>query len=335
MSRPLISVVIIGRNEGMRLVRCIESVWRSQRETYRLEVIYVDSASRDTSVARAAALDARVIQTRPPRPSAALARNAGWSAARGEFVLFLDGDTVLHEDFLTHAMAAMAESRVGVVWGHRRELDPAQSLYVRVLDLDWIYAPGESDFCGGDALVRRRALELSRGFDETLIAGEEPELCHRLRANGEVIRHIDAPMTGHDLAIRSFRAYWLRAFRAGHAYAEVTWRFRHSAEPLWRRETRRNWVHGSAVLLAPLLLVAGALTHVALAGALLTLGTVLIMRSTLRSAWKSPRLATRLLYAVHSHFQQLPILCGQAAYHLARLNGRRQDLIEYPRAAAQ
>ena len=97
---------------------------------------------------------------------------------------------------------------------------PEHSLYNRVLDLDWIYAPGDTDYCGGDVLMRRCALEQVDGFDPTLIAGEEPELCRRLRHCGYRILHIDSPMTGHDLNITRFSQYWRRALRAGHAYAK-------------------------------------------------------------------------------------------------------------------
>ena len=113
---------------------------------------------------------------------------------------------MLHEDFPRLALAALAhDSTVAAVWGHRRELHPEDSLYNRVLDLDWMYAPGDTDYCGGDVLMRRCALEQVDGFDPTLIAGEEPELCYRLRHCGYRIRHIDSPMTGHDLNITRFR----------------------------------------------------------------------------------------------------------------------------------
>ena len=217
---PLVSVVIIGRNEGDRLLDCLEAVNIVPREGFRLELIYVDSASSDGSPDRARAHGARVIEVNPERPSAALGRNAGWRSSKGEFVLFLDGDTLLEPDFIAKALPAMDEPGVAVVWGHRRERFPEQSLYIRVLDLDWIYPPGDSEYCGGDALMRREALEHVDGFDDTLIAGEEPEVCRRLREQHYRVLHMDIPMTLHDLGIDSFSAYWRRALRAGHAYAD-------------------------------------------------------------------------------------------------------------------
>lgn len=324
----LVSVVIIGRNEGQRLPACLRSVDAVAREGFDLEMIYVDSASTDGSPERARELGAQVLELRLERPSAATGRNAGWRAARGEYVLFLDGDTVLHPDFIRLALEAIAAPEVAVVWGHRREMAPHQSVYVRAMDLDWVYPPGESQFCGGDALMRRAVLEQVDGFDDSLIAGEEPELCRRIRAKGHRILHIDAPMTSHDLAVTRFTAYWLRALRAGHAYAEVANRFRHSPDPLWLAEARRNLVHGTALLGLPLVMAASLTVPWLAAG--LGVGVIaLSMRTIRRSAWKTPDRTTRLLYAAHSHFQQVPIMFGQLAWHVSARRGRRHKLIEY------
>src|SRR5512132_2622425 len=168
---------------------------------------------------------AKVIIVRPERPCAAVGRNAGWQAAAAPVVLFLDGDTLLHPDFVADCLPKFAVPRVAVVWGHRRELHPEASIYHRVLDLDWVYPPGPSEFCGGDALIRRAVLQAVGGYDERLIAAQEPEMCRWIRDAGYVILHVDRPMTGHDLAITRWSQYWRRVVRAGYAYAEVAERF--------------------------------------------------------------------------------------------------------------
>lgn len=329
---PRVSIVVIGRNEGERLVACLASIAAMDRTGIAVETIYVDSASTDGSPQRAAAMGARVIEVRPERPSAALGRNAGWSAASGEFVLFLDGDTQLHPQFVRRALEAMRDPSVAVVWGHRRESLPRQSVYVRVLDLDWVYAPGPSEFCGGDALMRREVLQSVGGFDAGLIAGEEPELCRRIRAGGGMILHIDAPMTLHDLAINRFGAYWKRAFRAGYAYAEISSRYQSSADPLWRTDARRNLFHGSLVLGMLVLL---SLTPIwPLVGmAMVIAALALIGRTFHRCAWKTANEITRLMYALHSHVQQIPILAGQLSYHHDHWLGKQRGLIEYSHRA--
>ena len=327
---PALSVVVIGRNEGERLVRCLESVRAMAGIGGPVELIYVDSASTDGSPDRAAALGATVITVQPERPSAALGRNAGWRAAHAPLVLFLDGDTILHPRFVVDSLPEFANPQVAVVWGHRREIHPEASLYNRVLDLDWIYPPGPSEFCGGDALMRRAALAEVDGFDATLIAGEEPDLCQRLRARGGLILHVDRPMTGHDLAMTHGRQYWRRAVRAGHAYAEVAARFRHTDTPLWDREVRRNRIHAGVLLLTLLAGIVGALCGRFIIPLLVIgLWLALALRTAVKVGWKSRDPLTRFLYGVHSHVQQIPILVGQLGYYRDRWRGRQRGLIEY------
>lgn len=329
-----VSVVVIGRNEGPRLARCLASVQAADWQGLRWELIYVDSASSDDSLAVAAGLGARVLGLGAARPCAAAARNIGWRAARGALVLFLDGDTVLHPLFVQRAVAVLADPRVVAVWGHRRESHPGQSIYTRVLDLDWIFATGRSDYFGGDALVRRQALADVEGFDDALVAGEEPELCRRLRARGAEIEHIDAPMTLHDLAITTARGWWTRAERAGLAYAQVAARYAGTADPLWQREARRNRVHGSAVLALPLLLAAAFWLQPVLGLGLLLAVLALGARSAWRCRWKCPgQPALACAYALHSHLQQVPILAGQWRWWRLQRARRAPELIEYQRAA--
>lgn len=325
-----VSVVVIGRNEGERLVRCLASIAAAHWDAARHETIYVDSNSTDGSAVRAAEAGARVLVLDDASPCAAKARNLGWRAARGEFVLFLDGDTVLHPDFVARALDTLRDGRLCAAWGHRRESDPGQSLYTGVLDLDWVYPVGRTLYFGGDVLVRRAALEAVGGFDPSLKAGEEPELCARLRAAGWEIEHIDAPMTTHDLAVRSLRAYWRRAYRSGIAYAEVADRMRRRGDPLWQREAARDFRHGIVFLAAPLVLVAALLWSPWTALALVALAVAFVARTALRCRWKAPgRPLLHWQYAVHSHFQKIPALFGQLAWRRARGGRGEIGLVEY------
>jgi hypothetical protein len=331
MSGPAVSIVIIGRNEGERLTRCLQSVAAIKAPAGGVEVIYVDSASTDGSPQRAAALGARVLTVRPARPCAAVGRNAGWRSARAPIVMFVDGDTLLAADFVAASLRDFADPRVAVVWGHRRELAAHDSIFNRVLDLDWIYPPGVSEFCGGDALMRRAVLQEVGGFDERLIAGEEPEMCQRIRARGYRILHVDRPMTGHDLAMTRSSQYWRRALRAGYAYAEVSDRFGADGINLWRTEARRNRVHGAMLLAVAAGAPAASLAMRSMApiAAAAAIVVVLALRTAQRVRWKSPDFTTRLLYGLHSHLQQIPILFGQLRYWRDRRAGRIASLIEY------
>ena len=328
--RSKLSVVVIGRNEGVRLQRCLESV-RAMRFDGEMEVIYVDSGSNDGSVALAERLGAKTIALTLLRPTAALGRNAGWRAASGEMVLFLDGDTVVDKNFAAKAMCEFEDAIVACVWGHRREMLPRESIYNRVLDLDWIYASGPAEFCGGDALFRRSALAEVDGFDDSLIAGEEPEMCRRMIAAGHRILHVDLAMTQHDLAMKSFRQYWARATRAGHAYAEVSSRFTQSGDAFWSAEARRNRLQ---VLALSLLVIVGVAANMWMRSAwpvagVLAMLCALVLRTAWRARWKSTNAWTLLLYAAHSHLQQVPICVGQMRYTWNHRHERRMGIVEY------
>ncbi|MCB5197192.1 glycosyltransferase family 2 protein [Deefgea salmonis] len=299
----LISVVVIGRNEGARLVRCFESITACSWPN--LELIYVDSGSTDQSIAAAQAAGATVLQSF--ERGAAAARNVGWQASRADWVLFLDGDTVLEPDFLCKAYEAMqAEEDVVCVWGHRRELNPQQSIYVRVLDLDWCYRPGRTLFCGGDALFYRPALVTVGGFDAGMLAGEEPELCHRLRKVGGAILHLDQAMTQHDLAITHFAQYWQRAVRAGYAYFAVS----QQSQSFWQAEVRHNLRQTLIVLSLLSLSLLLVLEQTPLFFLPLLFLLCLMMRSAWRARWRTRHVFTLLLYGVHSWFEQLPVSWG-------------------------
>ncbi len=328
-----LSVVVIGRNEGERLKRCLSSI-TSNCAGLQLELIYVDSASTDASLETARVMGARALLLDDPKPCAAKARNIGWRAARGQYVLFLDGDTVLESNFVACALHALRDPSLCAVWGHRREIRPEQSIYTRVLDLDWMYPPGPALYFGGDVLVRRCALEQVGGFDPTLNAGEEPEMCARLRARDWSILHIDAPMTRHDLAITTLGAWARRSYRSGIAYAEVAWRMDRMGDPLWQHESRRDLVHGLLYASAPLL-GALALWLSPWAAVVLVMAALWILgRTASRARWRTPDRLLAWQYAIHVHLQKLPALAGQMAWRWAHRRRRSLDLVEYKEPAA-
>jgi GT2 family glycosyltransferase len=217
-----LGVVAIGRNEGDRLRRCLESV-RGTGGT----VVYVDSGSQDGSVAMARTLGVEVIELDLTIPfTAARARNEGWRRLRElrkeiDVVQFIDGDCELMPGWISAARKALlGRPDVAVVCGRRRERFPAATVYNRLCDLEWDTPVGEAEACGGDALMRVPALERVGGFDPSLIAGEEPDLCLRLRKLGYVVLRIDAEMTLHDADMTRASQWWRRMVRSGYAAAE-------------------------------------------------------------------------------------------------------------------
>ena len=329
LARPLpsLSIVIIGRNEGDRLERCILTA-QAISGWSPTEILYVDSGSTDGSSDLAKELGATVLPMPPGPFTAARARNLGWRRSTGSLVLFLDGDTILNADFPLLALKELEqEASIAAVWGHRREISPCLSIYVRVLDLDWVYPAGDSLFFGGDVLIRRSALEAVNGFDEKLIAGEEPEMCRRIRNLGSSIQHIDAPMTLHDLAITRFSQYWRRSQRAGFAFASVSERFQDTADPFWSKDAARNRVRALFWLTSPVLVVGVCfiLSSVLPIALWIALIFTLALRTAWHYRWKPAPWPTLVLYGFHSQLQQIPIFFGQLQFR----SNRNKGLMEY------
>lgn len=218
-----VGVVVIGRNEGSRLARCLDSVLRQTKA-----IVYVDSASTDDSVAiaRQRGIETIVLDGRE-RLSAGRGRNAGfeWLGAHLpglELVQFVDGDTELSDGWLEDASKAMAlDPGVAAVAGRLREQNPAGSVYNALCDMEWAQPEGEVEWCGGIAMMRASAFRELGGFDPSLIAGEEPDLCARFRARGYRILALGRIMAFHDAAMTRFSQWWQRNVRAGHAYGEA------------------------------------------------------------------------------------------------------------------
>ena len=322
-----ISVVVIGRNEGDRLVRCLKSVLASDYPADRLEVVYVDSDSTDDSCACAERLGAKVVRLKPERPAAAIGRNAGFRLAKHELIQFLDGDTILDKSWLRQAAQVMSDPQVACVFGRREETAPTASIYNFWTHHDWYVSPGIAESCAGDALFRRAVLELAGGYDESLIAGEEPDLCHRIRRDhGMEIVCLDEPMTLHDIGMTRFGQYWRRCVRTGHAYAEVGGR--HRGMRRWRATRWRILAHAVAAPLAVALSI--GLRSMWPVGIWVLLVAAAVIRNALRLRGRVGSLRGALLYALHHHLSKTPMAIGQCTYWVRSWLGRApQPLIEY------
>ena len=314
MSAPLpaIDVVIIGINVQRYLAECIASVREADYPQKLLSITFVDGGSRDGSVAAGREAGVRVIELDDRHPTPGRGRNAGLFEAKAPYVQFLDADTLLDRDWLKSALRHFDDSVVAVC-GKRSERWPDKNSYHVIASLEWHYEQGPCRYFGGDFLARREPLVAEGGFDDLLVAGEEPDFSARLRRSGWVVWRIPAAMTLHDLNMTTFSQYWKRAYRSGHAYAEVGLRHLGSPERLWSRELAR--VSG-AVLLPLLLLLSGILFRVPLLG--LALALALLLRPLLRA----PRIMRRyrvtggvaLLYALHATFVVFPQFLGVVRY---------------------
>ena len=324
-----IGVVVIGRNEGPRLQQCLRSVIAADTI-----VVYVDSGSADGSATLARQMGADVIELDRAFPfTAARARNAGLDRllclhANLEFVQFVDGDCQIVPGWLKKGHKPLtAHPDTAIVAGRCRERFPQASLYHRLCDIEWNTPVGEVQSCGGIAMIRVAALKQVGAFNASLIAGEEPELCLRLRQRNWKILRIDAEMTVHDAAMLRFSQWWRRAVRAGHACAEGYALHGHPPAKYCARETRSIWIWAFALPVLTLALAWG--THAL--SFLLFLAYLVLFWRIYHGARRQRHLsrADARLYALFCLIGKFPQLLGQIRYLTGKILRRRPGLIEY------
>lgn len=319
MTKP-VGAVVIGRNEGERLKGCLTSLRGSVKT-----LVYVDSGSTDASLDVARSAGAQVVELDLSTPfTAARARNAGLKrlidvSPDVEYIQFLDGDCEMADGWMDIAEAALdADAGLAVVCGRRRERFPDASIWNRLADAEWDTPVGDTTECGGDALMRRAALEAVDGYRETMIAGEEPEMCFRMRAKGWRIERLAAEMTKHDAAMTKYTQWWQRCRRAGYAYALGAALHWPSAERYRVKEVRRALLWGAVL---PVVILVGVLLLSPWVLLAVLSWPLQVMRLRLKAfPWE------QALFLTVSKF---PEAQGALEFGLDRVMRRRRSLIEY------
>jgi GT2 family glycosyltransferase len=316
--------VAIGRNEGERLKRCLLSMPESAL------TVYVDSGSTDGSVEWARSRGFEVVELDISDGfTAARARNAGFNRLKEfipdlSFVQFIDGDCEIADEWPARAIAYLeANAGVCAVFGRRRERHPEHSVYNWLCDQEWNTPIGAAAACGGDVMMRADALAQAGGYRDDMIAGEEPELCVRLRAAGWSIWRVDGEMTLHDANISHFSQWWRRMVRSGYAFAQGSYLHRTRQEQLWVWESRRAWIWG---VWLPLGAVAATAWLGILGLVVLLVYPLQLFRQLLRG---SGRFDKRMKIALFQSLARFPESIGQLTFLRDRFAGWRGRIVEY------
>ena len=179
------------------------------------EVVYVDSCSTDQSLQTAKALGARCFLLAERKTTAGLGRFVGAKEARGEYLLFLDGDMQLQPGFAEKALMAIAAKGYDGVCGIREDV------YLRGGEIvgrnDNYFGCTQERLApefGGALMITRDALDACGGWATDTIACEEAELYARLKATGCRIAEIPVPMILHTDAVRDSRSPLSTVFSA-------------------------------------------------------------------------------------------------------------------------
>jgi glycosyltransferase involved in cell wall biosynthesis len=329
-----VGIVVIGRNEGERLKRCLASVMAAAER-----VVYVDSGSTDGSVDAALKIGAEVVNLDTSTPfTAARARNEGFrrlgeTAPGVDFVQFVDGDCEICPGWLAAAVAAFeARPDVAIVAGQLHERHPERSIYNRLGDLEWnFFAPGEVVSVGGIFMIRRSIFAAVGGFNPTVPAGEEPELCQRVIGAGWRLLRLKDDMAWHDLAMTRFAQWWRRQVRNGYGSMDVARRF---GLPRFRRNNLRARFWTAWLLALPAMAggiaVAGFTPEGVLAiAAVAAIWPLQLARIALRTHRLGHARRIAIAYAFFMLVSFWPQMLGQLQYFLDTICGRRLKLIEY------
>lgn len=328
--RPIrdVAAVVIGRNEGKRLDCCLRSLIGDVQT-----LVYVDSGSSDGSIELAERLGVHVIRLDATQPfTAARARNSGFRYLMQQehglaAVQFVDGDCEVEKGWIEAARThLLAHPKTAVVFGRRRERFPEHSIYNRLFDYEWSIPPGEVASCGGDAMMRFGVLREAGGYRDDLIAGEEPELCVRLRRGGWKIVCIDHPMTLHDAAMTRFSQWWRRTTRTGYGFAEGSYIHGGPPDYHWVTETRRARIWG---LVIPAAIVASVLAFGPWALLMALVYPAQVLRLYLKRRRTEPIPFASSFFHVLGRF---PEVVGQIRFFRNRIMGRAGSLIEYKAA---
>ncbi len=337
MSLAGLGIVEIGRNEGARLRLCLESL----RE-FQVPTIYVDSDSTDGSVELAQEFGVPVLQLDATRPcSAARARQEGFRQLLSDYpdldyVFFVDGDCQVDPEWPAVAVEHLSRHEdVAAVCGRRREQNPEASVYNRLCDFEWDTPVGEAISVGGDAVYRVAAYREAGEFDPSVPAGEEPELCKRIRDRGWKIWRLDSEMTRHDAAMNRFGQWWKRQIRTGYAGYNVERRF---GLGIFDRIIKSACFWGGCFPIGTTIAAAvlGNTFSVNWAVACLVVAIVVVMFQVIRIALRK-KTASRgwihsLEFGLFTMAAKVPICLGVIRQIIEAARGKQAQLVEYKSA---
>ncbi|WP_245286222.1 glycosyltransferase family 2 protein [Bradyrhizobium sp. WSM1417] len=319
-----LGAIIIGRNEGERLVTCLRSV------SGKATIVYVDSGSVDGSVAKARTFGADVVELDLSIPfTAARARNAGFARLltilpEVVYVQFLDGDCELVNGWLEAAVTFLdAEDGVAAVCGLLRERHPDRSVYNWLCDQEWKRPTGEILAFAGNVLLRADVLRAVGGYREDVIAAEEDELCVRIRRANWRIWRLPDEMALHDASMVHFIQWWRRTRRAGYAFAQGADLHGSAPERHFVRETRRAiaWA-----LLLPLGLAIVSLRYPQIGWIFWLVYPMQLARLFFKAKGS---MSDRMCLASFQILARFPEGIGVTQFWRDRLLGRRPRLIEH------
>jgi len=196
-----VSIVVIGYNEAQNLENTFHSIQLMNYPPELIEVIYVDSGSKDKSMAIAEKYADKVF-LEDVFPSSGRNRNRGLMEASYDIVHFIDGDVSIDPDYLAAAVPLFKEKDVQAVVGQVDEQNPGLLNKVAALE-NSKKIEGYTQYTATGATYVKQALLGINGYDERIKRGQETELGERFIANGNRIWCMAQKMGSHNFEINT------------------------------------------------------------------------------------------------------------------------------------
>ena len=216
--QPRISVVVPSHGRLLRLRWLLNALEEQTLPRERFEVVLVhdyrdrDAAAMIDSHPLAAAGVLRSIRIAPEQARASRQRNIGWRAAAAPSVAFVDDDCRPEPTWLAELLAAAHDWPAAIVQG-RVVPDPLEhEVFARPLVRTLFVEPPDPRAQTANVVYPRALLEEVGGFDESILVGEDMDLCVRCRRAGAPLVAARAALVNH--AVEAFTITgWARIHR--------------------------------------------------------------------------------------------------------------------------
>jgi len=222
----MISFIVIGRNEGEKIVKCLVSIFETiiQNEIKDYEIIYVDSNSNDNSIE----LVRRFNQVRIFKIinvyNAAIARNIGFKESKGDILFFIDGDMELISGFLKHVLNHDFTLKYDFVSGQFiNVLYDSKGNYLGEHIYNEKYASKDRYFAttGGIFLIKRELWELVDGMNNKYKRSQDIDFALRLAKKGIfLLRKKEVIAKHYTIDYIDKVRMWKMLFSGAHFYAK-------------------------------------------------------------------------------------------------------------------
>jgi len=319
-----LGIVVVGRNEGERLRGCFSSLLK-----HSYPIVYVDSMSNDGSVEYAKSIDVDVVLLDNSKPlNASRARNSGFeflyrNNPQLQYIHFIDGDCEIDRKWPEYVIELLERnSKYAVVFGILDEKYRNSNIYTRLCDIEWKKNTGEQKNVGGlgIATIRVEAFKEAGGFDESLIAGADPELYLRIRKNKWIVYCADVNMGLHDCAMYQFKQWWMRCMKSGYAYMDGTkWGGYHL-------QKRSTLIWG---VLIPTLIIALSIKISLVILLCFAIYPIQVMRTYHKVNISNVSRNDKLLYAAACILAKFPQTLGMGKWIINKIFQQQPKIIEY------